>query len=256
MSTVTAWPGPKEDRTSGRVLREVLRTRVKDLIMKGIVDGRYPPGSRLIETRIAHELGVSQAPVREALRDLESVGVVESFVFRGTRVRKPSPAELIEAFPVRAALESLAAREAAQRISEQELDELERLIEAMVDAAQKRDSHTQSAANARFHALIVHAASNDTLERQWTMLEPFARTYLTTSQANVDLVRLAERHRKVLEALRRRDPERAAVAVHEHLMEASSWLQEGLSSADPARRGGSPQDSDALPTRRVDTERE
>ncbi len=227
MRATSALPAPSVNRKPAPVLREVLRTQIKGLIMEGIVDGRYPPGSRLIETKIARELGVSQAPVREALRDLESVGVVESLAFRGTRVRKPTVAELVEAFPVRAALESLAAREAARRITEEQLVELERLIDAMVEAAHRADATSQSVANAQFHGLVVHAAANATLERQWTLLEPFARTYLTTSHPGIDLVRLAERHRKVVTHLRHRDSEGAAAAMHDHLMEASRWLQDG-----------------------------
>jgi len=92
--------------------------------MERIIEGHYKPGARLIETQIARELGVSQAPVREALRELESVGMVESYAFRGARVRKPTREELIEAFPVRAALESLAAGEAAGRITDDQLDPL------------------------------------------------------------------------------------------------------------------------------------
>jgi DNA-binding GntR family transcriptional regulator len=209
------------------VQRDPLSAQVKDMIVQRIIEGRYAPGQRLIETQIARELGVSQAPVREALRDLETVGVVESESYRGTRVRQPSTGELIAAFPVRAALESLAASEAARLIDAAELRELEALIKEMVGAARRGDAHAQSMANARFHALIVHAAANPILERQWALLEPFARTYLTASKANVDLVQLAERHRTILEPLRRRDAEAAATAMRAHLMEASRWLQEG-----------------------------
>lgn len=207
--------------------RDPLSTQIKDVIMQGIIEGRYPPGARLVETKIARDLGVSQAPVREALRDLESVGVVESFAFRGTRVRLPSSEELIAAFPVRAALESLAAAEAAQRIDHDQLDELEALIAAMIEAARRHDAHAQSMANARFHGLIVHSAGNPVLERQWVLLEPFARTYLTATRAHVDLVRLAERHRPILDSLRRRDAHAASIAIRDHLMESSLWLQQG-----------------------------
>ena len=201
--------------------------------------GRYPPGSRLIETKIARELGVSQAPVREALRDLESVGVVESLAFRGTRVRKPTVAELVEAFPVRAVLESLAAREAARRISEEQLVELERLIDPMVEAAHRRAAASQSVANAQFHGLVVHAAGNATLERQWLLLEPFARTYLTTSHPGIDLVRLAERHRKICHAPRDRDSEAgAAAAMHDHPHGGLAVASRGR--AMPRGRGRSP----------------
>jgi DNA-binding GntR family transcriptional regulator len=205
----------------------MLSTQVKGLIMQGIIEGRYPPGARLVESRIARELGVSQAPVREALRDLESVGVVESIAFRGARVRRPSTTELIAAFPVRAALESLAAAEAATRIDELQIGQLEELIALMVQAARRGDAHAQSMANARFHALIVQTAGNPILERQWRLLEPFARTYLTATKSQVDLVWLAERHREILEPIRRRDAEAAAAAMRRHLMEASGWLQEG-----------------------------
>jgi len=215
------------ERISASLSRDPLSTQIKDVIVQRIIEGRYPPGARLIETRIARELGVSQAPVREALRDLESVGVVESFAFRGARVRLPSSEELIEAFPVRAALESLAAAEAARKIDDERLDELEVLISAMVEAAQRGDAHGQSMANARFHGLVVHSAGNSILEHHWALLEPFARTYLTATKAHVDLMHLAERHRKILEPLRRRDGAAAANAVREHLMEAALWLQEG-----------------------------
>ena len=207
--------------------RDPLSAQVKDMIVQRIVEGRYAPGERLVETQIARELGVSQAPVREALRDLETVGVVESQSFRGCRVRLPSSEELIAAFPVRAALESLAAAAAAERIEPAGLAALEGLIDDMVAAARRGDAHAQSMANARFHALIVQAAGNPILERHWALLEPFARTYLTASKANVDLVLLAERHRSILEPLRSRDAGAAATAMRAHLMEASRWLQEG-----------------------------
>ena len=132
------------------LLRSVLRDQVKDRILQDIIEGRYPPGTRLIETRIARQLHVSQAPVREALRDLESVGLVESIAFRGARVRQPRPDELLEAFPVRAALESLAASLAAARIEPAELDAMEGTIVRMERAAEEGDEHAQSQANAEF----------------------------------------------------------------------------------------------------------
>src|SRR5687768_8483139 len=99
-------------RTSRRVFRE----DVKEYLLDAILHGQLQPGDRIVETRVAHELGVSQGPVREALRDLEMFGFVVSEPFRGTRVRKTTSAELIEIYPIRAALEGVGAREAARRI--------------------------------------------------------------------------------------------------------------------------------------------
>jgi DNA-binding GntR family transcriptional regulator len=202
------------------------RERVKDVILQRIVSGNYAPGSRLVETRIAQELGVSQAPVREALRDLEQLGCIVHEPFRGCSVRAFSAEELLEAFPVRAALEALAARLAAERISEPELLRLAELLETMRDAARRDDAHGQSQANASFHATIVRAARNATLERQWQLLEPFSRTFLTVSQPGLDLLALSERHIPILDALRARDGDAAAVAMHQHLMDAADLLKE------------------------------
>lgn len=206
--------------------RSSLREQIKDVILQRIVEGSLEPGSRIVETRIAQELGVSQGPVREALRDLEQLGCVVHEPNRGCSVRDFSLEELLEAFPVRAALEALAARLAAERITKAELAELEQLLERMTKAARRGDAHDQSQANASFHATIVRAARNRTLERQWQMLEPYSRTYLTVSRPGIDLVFLSDRHVPILNALRRRDPAAAAEAMQEHLMGAADLLME------------------------------
>jgi len=112
-----------------------LRDSVRDLLLERVLAGEYPPGARLVETRIARELGISQAPLREALRDLEQLGLVVHEAYRGCSVRAVSAAELLEAFPVRAALEALAARLAAPRIDDADLDRLDALVEDMAAAA-------------------------------------------------------------------------------------------------------------------------
>jgi DNA-binding GntR family transcriptional regulator len=164
--------------------------------------------------------------VREALRDLEQLGCIVHEPFRGCSVRAFSADELLEAFPVRAALEALAARLAAERITEPELLRLAELLETMRGAARRGDAHGQSQANASFHATIVRAARNVTLERQWALLEPFSRTYLTVSQPGLDLLALSERHIPILDALRARDADAAADAMHRHLMDAAELLKE------------------------------
>jgi DNA-binding GntR family transcriptional regulator len=211
--------------TEAPFMRSNLREQIKDVILQRILDGEYQPGARLVETRIAQELGVSQAPVREALRDLEQLGCIVHEPFRGCSVRAFSADELLEAFPVRAALEALAARLAAERIDEDELLRLAELLDVMRAAARRGDAHDQSQANASFHATIVRAARNATLERQWSLLEPFSRTYISVSRPGLDLRALSERHVPILEALRARDPDAAAEAMHHHLMGAADLLR-------------------------------
>jgi DNA-binding GntR family transcriptional regulator len=213
------------DQADSPLLRSSLRERIKDVMLQRIVAGVYQPGSRLVETRIATELGVSQASVREALRDLEHIGCVIYEPYRGCSVRSFSIDELLEAFPVRAALEALAARLAADQMTAAELRELRALYEAMLVAARAQDAHEQSQADVAFHGAIARGARNATLERQWSFLEPYSRTFVTVSRPGTDLVAVAEQHLPVLEALEARDGERAAAAMTEHLMLAADLLR-------------------------------
>jgi DNA-binding GntR family transcriptional regulator len=207
------------------LVRANLREQVKDVILQRIVSGAYEPGVRLVETRIAHELGVSQAPVREALRDLEQLGCVVHEPFRGCSVRAFSARELLEAFPVRAALEALGARLAAERITDAELGELRALVGSMESAAESGDAHEQSRLDTEFHATIVRAARNATLERQWAFMEPFSRTYISVSRPGLDLHELTDRHRPILAALESRDGDLAEAVMHTHLIEAADLLR-------------------------------
>src|SRR5215210_5269143 len=95
----------------------MLRDQVKDALVERILDGFYGPGERIVEMRVAEEFGVSQAPVREALRELELLRLVVSEPFRGARVREVSAEELREIYPVRAALEEVAARSATPSLT-------------------------------------------------------------------------------------------------------------------------------------------
>ena len=212
--------------------RSVLADQVKDRILEDILNGTHPPDSRIIETRIARELGTSQAPVREALRGLEALGVVEITPFRGARVRRPSRREIIEAYAVRSTLESLAARLAVPGMTDADVAELSRSLDAMRAAARNGDGHGVAEADARFHGRIVELADNGTLERVWRSLEPFSRTYLTLAVPGADPTWSAELHAPILAALERRDPEAVVAALQRHFDEVSEnmarrWPDDG-----------------------------
>ncbi len=197
-------------------LRSVLGDQVKDHLLRAIYTGRYPPGARIVETRVAREIGVSQTPVREALRDLAALGVVETSAFRGARVRRPSPEELVEAFAVRSQLESLATRLAIPHLTGTDLEHLAELVRRMQKCARERDSHAEAIADAAFHSRIVDLAGNAVLQRVWQTLEPFPRTYITIVARGDDRLEIADLHQPILEALRGRDAARAEAAIRRH----------------------------------------
>jgi DNA-binding GntR family transcriptional regulator len=205
--------GPAEALAPVTVRRTVLREEVKNVLLERIISGHYAPGSRLVETRIAEELGVSQAPVREALRDLESVGFVESIAFRGARVRAVSDAELIEVYPIRGALEEVAAREAAKRLRG-DVTALEQELKAMTRARHLRE---QVEHDVRFHQLIVEASGNSRLIEIWASLQVETRTAITALRTGLTPQEAAEMHEPIVAALRRQDARAAGRAIRSHV---------------------------------------
>jgi DNA-binding GntR family transcriptional regulator len=216
----------------------VLSVEVKDRILQWILEGRLAPGSRIVETRVARDLGTSQAPVRDALRDLANLGVIEMEPYRGARVRRPSRSDLVEAMEVRGQLEAIAARRVVDRMTPDIVAELEGLIDEMLEFAKAGDALRHALVNTAFHACIVRASGNRTLERIWSMLDPYARTYVTSMVPGTDLLWLGRRHIVVLDALLSGDPDLAAETMRAHAREAEDLvvaMDDAVFDGDQAR---------------------
>jgi DNA-binding GntR family transcriptional regulator len=194
--------------------RTAYREQIKEVLLERILNRDYEPGDRIVETRVAREFGVSQGPVREALRELESLRLVVSEPFVGVRVRAITPQELGEIYPVRSGLEEVAARTAAPRL-EGDVRALEDELDAMRRVAATGDVHDFMLHDVQFHRLIVEGSGNRTLAELWTSLHVEARTMITYTRYG-DLPAIAESHVPILEALRARDPERASAALRDH----------------------------------------
>jgi DNA-binding GntR family transcriptional regulator len=193
--------------------RTVLRDQVRNVLLERIVSRHYKPGERLVRARIAQEFGVSQTPVREALCELQMLRLVSAEPFRGYRVREVSRAELIEVYPIRAALEQVAAREAAQRLGG-DVSALERENRAMAAAT---DLRVQVEHDVRFHELIIAASGNSRLAVVWASLQVEARTTVTALLTSVDHREAASSHETIIGALRRQDPDAAGREIRNHV---------------------------------------
>lgn len=204
--------------------RRVFREEIREQLIEDILNGRLQPGARIVETKIAQQFGVSQGPVREALRDLELFGFVVSSPFRGTQVRQITTEDLLQIYPIRAALEAVAARAAAERIDDATLNHLEELITSMREAAARDDHRAQADADHAFHAAIVKASGNHMLEHVWQTMRLSITTCVTRSVTHRSLHELAERHTVVLDALRAHDPDRAEAAIRRHIEEPGEWI--------------------------------
>ncbi len=222
---------------TGPVSRSSLADQVREHLLAGIVSGRYAPHSRIVETQIARELGTSQAPVREALRGLQAIGVVEISPFRGARVRRPSRREILEAYAVRVALETLAARLAVPRLTAAEIEELSSYGSAMETAVAAGDGHAVAEADAHLHSRLVELAGNRTLEQTWLSLQPHARTYLSFIVRGADPAWSAHLHTPILDAIRHRDVDAAVAAIEAHFAEAAENMSNRWPDSDAALGG-------------------
>ena len=225
---------------------ELLSATVRRLVLDRIVHGHYRPGERIVEFQLAKELGLSQSPVREGLRELAAVGIVTIHPRRGARVRLPSAKELADVSVVRAEVDALAARLAADRVPDATLDTLGALIEEMLERLEEGDFPGVTGADVRFHQLIAEVSENHALERAFEQLAPFARTFITLTLPDVDVREIVLEHRSILEALRARDADGAAAAARHHQVAVSELLLThfpGALDGSAARSGEAPRSS-------------
>jgi DNA-binding GntR family transcriptional regulator len=205
--------------------RRVFREEIREKLIEDILNGRLAPGSRIVETRIATQFGVSQGPVREALRDLELFGFVVSSPFRGTQVRQISTNDLLEIYPIRAALEGVAARTATLNLDDAMVIQLEEILGSMRDAAAREDAHSQASADAAFHHVIIKAAGNRMLEHVWQSMRLSITTCVTYAVTHRSLAEITERHVPLLAALKSRDPNVAEAEIRKHIEEPGEWIR-------------------------------
>jgi DNA-binding GntR family transcriptional regulator len=204
--------------------RSVLANQVKERLLEAILDGSYPPDSRIVETAIAKELGTSQAPVREALRGLEALGIVEIMPFRGARGRGLDRDELLGAYIVRSTLEVLAVRLALARMTDDDVADLVSIGDRLQEAARSDDRRAVAVIDASLHERIVELSGNRTLLRVWRSLEPLSRTYITLVGPGADPQWSADLHNPILQSIRHRDAEGAVRAIEGHFEEVRVWL--------------------------------
>jgi len=173
--------------------------RIRKVILERICDGTYVAGQRLVELQIAREFDTSQAPIREALCELEAMRIVETQPYKGTRVRQISSQELEECLQIRGVLEELAANQVEERLLGK-IDLLREKALETVDSAKQGDARRYGYANIEFHRMIVEASQNQTIMMVWNMLTPEVRM-LASARAHVDkLEEGAHEHLEIVDA--------------------------------------------------------
>jgi DNA-binding GntR family transcriptional regulator len=192
-----------------------LREQVRDALLRDIISGAYKPGDRLVEMKIARDLGTSQAPVREALRELDALGFVISSPNRGTFVGDVWKRGLREIYAVRGGLEELATRLATPFLAGN-VSDLQYEVDAMRRAALDGEVDDLVTHSYRFHRAIIEASGNQLLLNVWRGLHIETRTSITMMAEGLDLLEVAESHQPIVEAIVSGNIEHACTVTREH----------------------------------------
>lgn len=194
--------------------KETLRSNIRDYIQQQIAEGVYKPGDRIVETRLAKELSVSQAPVREAMLELATIGMLEERPYSGTYVRNFTLAEIEDTFETRAFIEQYAAKRAAKRATEEQLSAMRAVLERM-----DRDRGLQDFVrlDKEFHGLVMDAAGSPALKRVWTQLRMAEWTYLCAAITAFSLDELIAQHWNIFRYLESREDHSAGAYMFLHI---------------------------------------
>ncbi len=205
-----------DDTPNPRLVRVSLADQIRDHLTLEIAQGRLARGTPVRELEVARQLGTSQTPVREAFRQLIAAGLLESRIHVGTRVRDLDEHDLEETVPVRAVLEGLAGRYAAQRRLPEPLAEAHRAIEEMRAIDDDGDRLAYAGASTRFHRALVTAAGNRSLLQAWNALGIEILTIVAMASDTYPLSRSTDDHAELLRVIEAGDPDAAAQAMTEH----------------------------------------
>ncbi|MCL6588752.1 MAG: GntR family transcriptional regulator [Firmicutes bacterium] len=216
-----------------------LRELVFESLRESIISGVLNPGERLMEIQLAEEMGVSRTPVREAIRKLELEGLVVMLPRKGAYVAGLSLKDIADVFEIRGALEGLAAELAAERITDDELEELERYLVRITEEIETGgDLAKVVEIDTDFHTLLYKASRNHRLSQIINNLREQIQRFRATSLSYPGRMKAAvEEHRRIVEAISARDGDLARKLAQEHIENAENSMM-GMIQHDKKYGGG------------------
>jgi len=211
--------------TIGKVKRLPLANQTADLLRQSIQAGSLTPGTRLVETEISKEMGVSRGILREALRLLEQENLVESFPNRGTYVISPSERDIQEIYSLRAILEAEAVRKATQRAEPNDVDQLQTILDELVAEARLGNKPRVIEKDLEFHQKIWKMTGHRRLRNVLEELKVQIIVYLiVNTNLYSDLAAGIADHELILDAIRNKDEAEAVKVMTEHLNQAAELV--------------------------------
>lgn len=220
------------NETRRDIAKGTLRKEIRCYIQEQIASGRFKAGDRIVETQLAKELNVSQAPVREAILELAAMGLLEERPYSGSFVRQLTAADIEDIYNTRAFIDEYAARQAAKRITEEQLSEMEALLHRMDTA---KDIHEFVEMDITFHGLVVDATGSPALKRMWEGLRLVEWTGLSAAVTRNSLPELAKQHWEIYRLLKKHADHTVGAYVFLHIKNFGDELKRYF-----AKTGGAP----------------
>lgn len=204
-----------------RSLREVATATLRQAIR----DGVFRPGERILENEVADRIGISRAPIREALRELETEGLVVSEPHRGTFVVELSQVDLWEIYTLRAAVEGLAARLVTENSDAEALVELEQIVAEMKQVAQQSDPSRLARLDMRFHEVLCRASGHSRLLDVWVSMNDQIRTLIDlTNNLYLPAEEILQLHSEVVDHIQNGCGRLAEEALARHVLDVGQRI--------------------------------
>lgn len=205
-----------------------LRERITDLLRDAIVSGEMRPGQPLIETELAAQLGVSRAPLREAMQVLVQDGLVEMIPYRGAIVRKLSSVDIEELYSFRSVLEQFAIRRILSNgDGTADVAVLRGLYQSMLEAADENDLRMVNQIDREFHDTLIDLARHGLLNQSWRSVALRVRQAMAIrNRQNSDLKQVAYNHLPIIEAIAAGDETLALALIDRHIASTGDLLAE------------------------------
>lgn len=198
--------------------KKSLRDVVLESLRHAIISGKLKPGQHVKERELAQMMGISTTPIKEALRILSHEGWVETYPRRGTFVSQMVNSSIEELLMLKANLESLAARLAAEKMSDEDMAKLEEQVELMEHLVKERSIERLSQENTKFHRMIRQAAKNPVIYQMIMNVEALDQAFRErTLKYEVEVEAGFADHRRVFEAIKERNPELAEKRMKDHI---------------------------------------
>ena len=216
------YQGDKQLSKKDKFLREQVYKRLKS----NVLDGNWPPNTRLVEEKLAADMGTSRTPVREAIQKLEKEGLIQKLPRGGFAVGSVTAEEVEEVFGIRGILETYASYLAATRATEQDIIALEELVRQEEDALNKRDTEEIVRLNTLFHDTLYKTARSEKLLKVVNELRDFIHRYRVICFSNEKMAVTAVRdHRTMIAAMKTNNPKQVQKTMHKFFIRAKGFVK-------------------------------